>query len=172
MGMGCTQNGGGGPWWANGTTTTDERIAFICDRLRGAPGHHATHMLDVHHVNGSTRDAMLAIWNRRRTEMLHCCDVDTDKPGCVREMLAARFDRVCSGAEPVCPWALMGRQRSTRGPTTADTPVMPGIKERCCAMEDEQRTQCFATGMDTYRRNHRYHHRGSGTRRGGRGRNN
>jgi hypothetical protein len=170
MGMGYhhMHNGGvGGPWWANGTTT-EERIEFICDRLRQAPGHHANHMLDVHHVDDSTRDAMLAIWNRRRTEMLGCCDRDADKAGCAREMLEARFDRVCSGEEPICPWALLGRQRAA----AAGTSGMSDIKERCCALDGDQRKQCFADVMDNYRRSNRYHHHGPGPMRrgGGRGR--
>jgi hypothetical protein len=124
-------------------------------------------MLDVHHVDSDTRDAMLGIWNRRRNEMLNCCSRETNKLECVREMQTARFDRVCSGEEPVCPWALLGRQRPA---DRADaTNGMPGITERCCAMQGEERMQCFTNGMNNYRRG-RYNRR-FGTRRGGRGRN-
>jgi hypothetical protein len=143
-----------GWWWSADNATVDERLTYICERLRSWPTDTSARTDGLSpafaRFDSATRQRMRNMWNNRRNEMISCCQMETadERRRCLTDVQTARYDRVCRGEEPICPWALAAGAGSD-GPNNLNT--------RCCEMEGSARTGCFVNGMDALRRSG-YHH--------------
>jgi len=66
-----------------------------------------------------------------------------EKVECVRRAMTDRFERVCNGDEPICPWTLL-RNSTRRAPSrhdsdNDDTPQQqqqqPSMTDTCCPLQ-------------------------------------
>lgn len=164
-----------GGW--TGNWTDEQKMTHLCSRLRSRDSSASTdHAIsgsrsndERHRRNGiqwklrsldeTSRRSIINVWNRRKQEMLRCCNEGTmdAKLRCVNNTKAARYDRVCNGEEPLCYWsALRSSFRRDDAATTTSTPNNGGesttsITTRCCALQGTERVECFISAKNNYR---------------------
>jgi hypothetical protein len=169
--------------------TETQKMEIICQRLQAAeddgvmgggmgpgPGRGRGMMWKLQLLSDGSRQKVLDLMAQRKQSMLDCCaKTGTDeKLQCVKDMNSGRYDRICSGQEPLCPMtayrAEMEAAAEQRGyPRRPTPPGMPlpeemirNTTDTCCALTGEDRATCFDAAINRRRQHmiHRMHHGG------------
>jgi hypothetical protein len=148
---------------ANTTWTDEQKLAHICAHIvNPSDGHSSTRRNNRYHgtamarklqmLSPENRQTVTEMWNRRKQDMTRCCNEDSSdrKSECVNEVRLARYERVCNGEEPLCPWAAFmparpGAESSAHLSTNTTTTT-------CCSRQGSERLECFATARAEYKR--------------------
>jgi hypothetical protein len=86
----------------------------------------------------------------RKAAMEACCQLTgEERMSCVENIKRERYERVCNNEEPLCIWAALKMQRSGERSNSATE-----IKDRCCALQDQERYTCFTEARGNYQNRH------------------
>lgn len=175
-------------WWGN--LTEEQKLTHICAKIQSdsQASSDVTRRRGRHHGGGMMswklqmlpeeyRQRVIEMWGRRKQDMLSCCSKDSveEKLQCVGEMNTARYQRVCLGEEPLCPWAqyMPTNNRSATGRRSyhhhhhyQSDSVQPASNTTatCCQLQDMDRVKCFTDARNLYRQQFFQNMHGSGMR--------
>lgn len=161
--------------------TEPQKMEAICQRLQAAgsdetmaagavgggmgpgPGRGRGMMWKLQLLSEGSRQKVLNLMAQRKQSMLDCCAKGNtdDKTQCVKDMNAARYDRICSGQEPLCPMtayraeieAAAEERGYPRRPPGMPLPeeMIRNTTDTCCAFAGEQRVSCFDEAANAHR---------------------
>jgi len=139
-----SQHGGG---WNHGNWTDEQKINHIC-RVMSSPSSssRSRHASKMNRLSPETREQINNVLAPRKAAMEACCKLTgSERVSCVDDIKRARYERVCNNEEPLCIWAAMKRQQSSERQTASTE-----IKDRCCALQDQERFTCFGEARGNY----------------------
>jgi len=120
----------------SGNWTSEEKLNYLCNKLSNPNGdwmskfqHKFSRLSDEQKTR--VREVMTA----RQSSTSSCCQLTStsERQQCVDNLRQQRYERVCSGQEPLCIFAeIMGA--SSQSSATVD---------RCCALTGQERSTCF-----------------------------
>lgn len=170
---------GCGRWMEAGNMTMEQQLVGQCERLDARLAGDATadsnltrneliaryiarkmHRFGV--TDAELRQSVSALLRRRFHDMSTCCQqVETEpKIACVRQAMLGRFQRICNGDEPICPWMLL---RNSTQPADDDDydandddtqqqrQQQPNMTATCCPLQESERLGCFLNEMAAHR---------------------
>lgn len=172
---------GCGRWMEAGNMTMEQRLVGQCQRLDARLAGEATAVSNLTRnelvaryiarkmnrfgvTDAELRQTLSALLRRRFRDMSTCCrQVETEpKIACVRQAMLGRFQRICNGDEPICPWMLLRNStHESRQPADDDDDndddtqqqqqQQPNMTATCCPLQDSERLGCFLNEMAAHR---------------------
>jgi hypothetical protein len=133
---------------ARGNWTAEQKIGHICTAIQSTtPNARSRHLAaKMNRLSPEVREQITSTLAARKQEMTACCQLDAaERLGCVENIRTQRYERVCNNEEPLCIWSTIKKQSNERS-TKLST-----IKDRCCALQDQERTTCFTEVRKNYR---------------------
>jgi hypothetical protein len=151
-GRGGRRGGNGRRGRGRENMTPDQKMEFICQNLASAATSPTLRgiMAKLNRMEADVKATISTALSTKKAEMINCCQMaGDDRLTCVEDARLARYDRVCSGTEPLCIWAILkGANHDTSS-----------ITDRCCALEGTERSSCFIAARAQYKRNARLQRR-------------
>jgi len=133
--------------WSNKDATDEQKLDHICGALLSdkSHDHHTKYfMKKMERMDPAVKEQFITAMTSRKTHMLKCCKLEeSDREQCVTEYHKERYNRVCKNEEPLCVWALM------KGTTDQSSATV----DKCCALQDEERVDCFVSARAAYKQN-------------------
>lgn len=136
--------------------TAEQKIEHICSVIQSASSSRRMRNFaaKLGRLSPEVREQINASLTARKEEMTRCCQLTgEERMQCVADMRKERYERVCNDEEPLCIWSIMKTQSSERVSKAS------AIKERCCALQEQERVTCFTGARETYRQNRRSRNR-------------
>jgi len=131
-----------------GNWTSEQKIEHICNAIQSPSNLQSRHFEGkMSRLSPEIRATLTTHLAARKEEMTACCQLDvSEKLGCVDNMRKMRYQRICQNEEPMCIWS------SIKGQSAERTAQATATKDRCCALQDEERNTCFADVKKNYMR--------------------
>jgi len=143
------QRGGGR---VRGNWTTEQKVNHICRAMssQASSGRNRHHESKLKRLSPEAREQVNNLMAPRKAVMEACCQLTgSERLTCVDNIRNERYERVCNNEEPLCIWAVVfGQQSSDRQKASTE------IKDRCCALQDQERYSCFSEARGNYQNRH------------------
>lgn len=141
---------------ARGNWTAEQKIGHICATIQSSmqSARSRKFAAKMNRLSPEVRKQINSTLAARKQEMTACCQLDaTERLGCVESIRTQRYERVCNNEEPLCIWSTIKKQSNER------SAKLSAIKDKCCALQDQERSTCFTGVRESYRHTRRSRNR-------------
>lgn len=137
--------------------TAEQKIGYICNATQSTVSNaRIKFTTKLNRLNSEVREQITSALAVRKEQMAACCQLaGAQRMQCAHNIRKQRYNRVCNNEEPLCIWSIMKKQSNERLAKSTAT------KERCCALQDQERYTCFDAARESYRHNWRSRNRDS-----------